>query len=224
MLATSVRESPCSERCGPRSVGRVTTIEPCSWATRMGSTTVWRSSPLGPFTSTRWPVMVTDTPSGMGIGARPMRLIAPPLPDGADHLAADAAAASLLAGQEALRGRDDGHAHAAEHLGQRVAVDVDAAPGLGDALQARDHAAPVAVVLEAHDQALADVALLDGVAGDVALLLEEASDLGLELARGHLGGVVEREVGVPQTRQHVGDGIGQHGDITPTRRTWSARG
>ena len=98
MFATSDRDSPCRARCGPRSVGRVTTSVPSCSAMRIGSTTVWRSSPLGPVTVTRWPRMSTDTPSGIGIGVRPMRLTsALPSPDRAEHLAADAAAAGLVA-------------------------------------------------------------------------------------------------------------------------------
>src|SRR4249920_1528039 len=163
MLATRVRESPWRARCGPRSVGRVTTSVPSDSLTRIGSTTVWRSSPFGPATVTFCPEMSTETPSGRGIDVRPMRLIArfSPSPDRADHFAAHAAPPRLVAGDDALGGRDDRDAHAAEHLRDRGAVDVDPPARLGDALQAADHPAAVAVVLQAHHELGADLGVAE---------------------------------------------------------------
>ena len=55
--------------------------------------------------------------------------------------------------------------------------------------------------------------LLDVVAGDVALLLEDLRDVRLDLAVRHHDGVVVRRVRVTQTREHVCDRVG-HGHIT----------
>ena len=69
-----MRDSPCSERFSRSSSGRVTTIAPSSLrATVIGSATVKLKVPLGPFTETFWPSIVTSTPVGTGTGCLPMR-------------------------------------------------------------------------------------------------------------------------------------------------------
>src|SRR3954464_9222088 len=137
MLAMSVRVSPCSARCGPRSVGRATEISPSASLTVMSCETVCCSSPRGPLTRTSPGSTVTSTPLGTGMTLRPMRLMA--LPHEADHLAAHAALRGLAAGDHAGRGGQDGRAEAAQDLGQAIVLGVDAATGLRDALQARNH-------------------------------------------------------------------------------------
>ena len=47
-------------------------------------------------------------------------------------------------------------------------------------------------------------------ARDVALALEDLRQRFLELRRRHHDVVVERDVGVPDAREHVGDGVGHH--------------
>src|SRR5688572_17826056 len=171
MLAISVRVRPCSARCSARSVGRVTSSWPSSCLTSM--TRALRSSrlPRGPATRTTSGSIVTETVSGTGIGFLPMRDIG--LPDLGDDLAADARLARVVAGHHAARRGQDRGAHAAEHLGDVLRVDVGPLARARDAPDPRDHRRAVLGVLQPHDDALAGGAgaALDGVEGlDVALL------------------------------------------------------
>src|SRR5689334_11708806 len=62
MFAISDRDSPCSARISPSSLGRVTVRVPSACLTSMGCTTSRERVPLGPFTVTWRPSMVTSTP------------------------------------------------------------------------------------------------------------------------------------------------------------------
>src|SRR5215211_819911 len=120
MLATRVRDSPCSSLARRSSLGRTTCSEPSSArSARMGSASVWLSSPLGPFTVTVRPSMVTSTPVGTGIGLRPMRdmLVRLLSPDVGEDFPAHAPLAGLPVGEQPLLRRDDGDAETAEHPG-----------------------------------------------------------------------------------------------------------
>src|SRR6185312_12461288 len=77
MLFTRVRVRPCSCLWVFCSVGRVTTSEPSSWLTRMSGCKVRVRLPLGPFTVTWRPSIVTSTPDGTVMGRRPIRDIVP---------------------------------------------------------------------------------------------------------------------------------------------------
>src|SRR5882757_1555484 len=210
MFATSVRVRPCSERCGPRSVGRVTVTTPSSTLTVISCGTACSSVPLGPFTPTRPGPMSISTPAGRVMGALPMRLIAG-LPDEAEHFPANAALCGLTAGDHADGGGHDRGTETAENLRQTIGLGVDATTGLRDALDALDHASTVVSVLQRDRQHVEGLlAARDGEGLDVALVEQEASDLDLELGRGHGHRLVPRQVGVADAGQHVGDWIGQH--------------
>src|SRR5712692_1303428 len=146
MFAISVRVSPCSERSSPRSVGRVTTIVSSAFSIVIRSGTVCESSPSGPFTWTRPGDSATMTPEGREIGCFPIRLIGSP--DEADDLAADALLLGAAARHHSARRGQDRDPHAAEDARQAVLPRIDAAAGLGHALEPRDHALAVAPVLE----------------------------------------------------------------------------
>src|SRR2546426_5646739 len=135
------------------------------------------------------------------------------------HLAADAALLRLTVGQEALRRREDSDAHPAQHAWDLVAAGVDPAAGRGDPPDPRDGPLAVGAELELeHDLAVLAVAVDLDVA-DVALPLEDASDLLLHVRGRDHDLVLERRVGVPDPGQHVGDGIGHdHERITSPRR------
>src|SRR5512147_939805 len=92
--------------------------------------------PSGPFTEISEAEIFTSTPLGTGMGFFAMRDMSGSLRDDAEHFAADAGGARLAVGHHAARGRDDRHAQPVHHLGQAVAVLVDAQAGLGDALDA----------------------------------------------------------------------------------------
>src|SRR5215831_4504862 len=208
MFAMSVRVRPWSARSSPRSVGRVTTIVPSSWLMPMRVGTTWRSSPFGPETVTRPGSTDTSTPAGTSMGFLPIRLIS--LPDETDHFAADAFALGGAARDDAAgRGQDCG-AHAAEHARQPVLAGVDPPARLGDALEVGQHALAPAAVLQLDDERRVGARLGDMEVADVALLLEDAGDLDLELRVRHLRAVVQRLVGVADPREHVGDRIGEH--------------
>src|SRR4051794_41704007 len=126
MFAISERVRPWSARWSPRSVGRRTTIVPSSCATSMSRATRSSSSPRLPLTRTSSGSMNTSTPAGTGMGCFPIRLM-PASPHVGDDLAAHLLALGLVTGHDALGGRDDRGAHAAEDLGDLARVDVGAA-------------------------------------------------------------------------------------------------
>src|SRR5215208_6753713 len=224
MLAMSDRVRPCSARCSPRSVGRRTTIVPSSCATSMSRATRSSSSPRVPFTRTSSGSMKTSTPAGTGIGCFPIRLIVGS-PDVGDDLAADATALGLVARHDAVGGRDDRGAHAAEDLGDLARVDVGAAARRGDALEARDDGCTALGVLEADAQGLAHAGGLGRVLLDVPLLAEDARELHLELRGRDDHRVVLGGERVADAREEVGYWIVDgHGSLRTTSWTSSCRG
>src|SRR5580698_7987985 len=107
MLAISERESPCSARISPSSLGLVTVMTPSCCLTSMGAATSRRSSPFGPLTCTLRPSMVTSTPLGTVTGNRPIRDIAGSLPDVGEDFPTHAFPLGLLVGHQASGCRDD---------------------------------------------------------------------------------------------------------------------
>src|SRR5215218_5951329 len=221
MLAIRLRVRPCSARSSPRSVGRLTTIVPSSCSICMRAGTCWVTSPRGPFTITRPGESETDTPAGSSMGCLPIRLIGSP--DEADDFSADSLLGRGSARDQAVGGGQDRDAHPAEDARQSVLARVDAAPGLGDALQVGDHALAVAPELQLdHERVIGRVLLaLDLVVADVALLLEEARDLALGARARHLGALVQRAVRVADSGQHVCDRVGLHA-MRPCFHEWSS--
>src|SRR6266542_6677361 len=215
MFAIRVRVSPCNARSPLRSVGRETTIVPSCCSTFIRAGTSWESSPSGPFTMTRAPVTETFTPDGISMGCFPIRLI--DSPDEADDLAAYSSLLRRPARDEAARRGQDRRPHAAQDAWQPVLACVDSPTRLRDPAEVGDDPLAVPSELELDDERVVAVALADVVIGDVALLLEQARDLLLQAGRGHLCCVVERLVGVPDPRQHVGNGIGVHLRLLPGR-------
>src|SRR6478735_3205881 len=212
MLLMSVRVRPWSERLLRSSSGRCTSRMPSSpLATVIGAAMVCDRVPLGPLTVTSDSSIATSTPDGTAMGSLPMRdmlLSLPGLswsgsPDVGEDFAAHALLVRLAVGQQSLRRRDDRDAEATEDLGQVGALGVDAQAGLADAADARDRALPVAAVLERDRQRLADRGLAlggdvvgDVVGGDVALLLEDLREAGLQLAVDGLGAAAALAAGV----------------------------
>src|SRR3954463_744180 len=92
---------------------------------------------------------------------------------------------------------------------------VDPPARLGHALETGEHPLTAAAVLELDDERRVRPLFRDVVVADVALLLEDAGDLDLELGVRHLGAFVQRLVGVADAREHVGDWIGQHRSLLP---------
>src|ERR1039458_7866260 len=147
------------------------------------------SSPFGPFTRTELGSIATVTPLGTGMGCLPILDIRSRSPDLRQDLAADARGARVVAGHHAVRGRDDRGAHAAEHLGDVLGVDVRAPARTRRAPQPGDRRAAVLGVLQADLDQLAGavIGLGDDREGlDVALLDEDPGQLALEFGRGDL--------------------------------------
>src|SRR4051812_12059751 len=203
MFAIRLRVSPCSARWSPRLVGRVTTIWPSSCFTSISRLLRAPSSPFWPLTATSSGWMVIATPSGTATGCFPIRLIRS-LPDPRHQLAAHAGAACLVARHDAPGRGHDGRAHAALDLRDRAGLDVLAAAGLRHALEALDDRLAVLGVLESHAQHAAHAGGLHVEALDVALLLQDARDLRLEVRSGHLDRVAVGVQAVPDAGQEVG--------------------
>ena len=90
-----------------------------------------------------------------------------------------------------------------------IAAKVHAATGTRNALQVADDSLVVGAVLQVHAQHLQAVLFGRLVVGDVALFLQDAGDLGLQLGGGHVKLLVARADGVADARQKVGYWIGE---------------
>src|SRR6266550_1910144 len=219
MFATSERVRPCSARSSPRSVGRLTRSCPSSFSISIRTGTFWVSSPSGPLTVTRPGSTATLTPSGIAIGCLPIRLIGSP--DEADDLAADSPLLRGLARDQTARGGEDCRAHPPEDARQAVLPSVHAPARLRDAFEVGDDALAVPAELEVDRERVEALAVLDPEVRDVALLLEQAGNLLLDLGGRHRRRLVHRLVGVADAGQHVCDWIGVH---VVTSSIWSCRG
>src|SRR5919197_2217129 len=136
MLATSVRERPCSERLRRSSSGRDTCSVPSSpLPISIGSAMVCDRVPLGPLTVTARPSMFTSTPAGTGMGRRPIldMLFLLPSPDVGEDFPAHALLGGLPVGEQPRRRGDDGDAEPPEDLWQVGGLCVDAKSRLRDA-------------------------------------------------------------------------------------------
>src|SRR5439155_9831637 len=173
------------------SSGRSTRTFPSSWRMVMSSGIARSRLPFGPLTATRPLATVTSTPVGTGIGERPTRLIYSS-PHITEDLAAHAALTRLAVGHEALAGRQDGDAEAAQHPRQTVGLGVHAQARLRHAAEARDRRCPLGRVLHRDLEHPPGAALVvgHGEALDVALLLQDAGEGLLELRRRHAPGLV----------------------------------
>src|SRR4051812_37087530 len=140
MLLTSERTRPCSARFSRSSSGRSTTISAPSWRTEMSPGRRRSRVPFGPFTVSSRPCTEISTPLGTGTGVRPTRDIATASPHEAQDLATDVAGPCFAVGHQALAGRHDGHAQAAQHAGDLIGLRVHPQPGLRDAAQPREGA------------------------------------------------------------------------------------
>src|ERR1700691_2803806 len=102
MLATSVRESPCSARTLPSSFGRVTLTVLSSREISMVGARSSATLPSGPLPLTARPLIVTSPPPGTSTGSRPIRDIAVSLPDVGEDFPAYPALVRLLVGHQAI--------------------------------------------------------------------------------------------------------------------------
>jgi hypothetical protein len=138
------------------------------------------------------------------------------LPDEAQDLAAHVALARLAVGHETLAGRDDGDTQPTEDPGDLAGGLVHAEAGLGHPTETGDGPGPFGRVLHGDGEGAARAVAVGGhlVVLDVALLLQDAREGLLLLGGRHEHLVVHRRVGVADTGEHVGDGVG-HGHVRP---------
>src|SRR5215472_1795441 len=161
MLARCARMAPATGRSSGESPATLTTRACLSWATASPFLMPSVSEPLAPFTVTEPSATVADTPWGSSTGFFATRdMMASGLRHHADHFAALADRARLAIGHDALRGRHDGDAQSAQHLGQRVLATVAPEARAADSLEPLDDR-PAVVILELHGHG-ALAAVLDG--------------------------------------------------------------
>src|SRR5579872_2009746 len=209
-FATRLRARPWNLPSPGSSVARVASSRPSASAKVMPAGCACRSWPFGPLTSTAPSTTFTVTPLGIAMGFLPIRDISR-LPDVAEHFAADAGLHGRAAGHDAARRRQDARTEPREHVGHVLLAEIDAAAGPADALDAGDEALAVRAVLQEQPQRLVEAApagrleLLEAL--DVALVLQDAGDLGLQPRRGYVDARVLRGHRVANPCEHVCDRV-----------------
>src|SRR4029453_8343407 len=212
-LAMRLRDRPCSlPSCGS-SLAVFAVRWPSESSKLMPAGCAWRSWPFGPFTSMAPSTTLTVTPFGMVMGFLPIRDMVVS-PNVAEDFAADTSLHRGSSGHPSARGRQDARAETCQHVGHIVAAEVDAATWPADALDAGDQFLAVRSVLQEQPQRLGRGRRLgrrlveDLEARDVALVLQDAGDLGLEPRRGHVDARVLGGHRVADPREHICDWIG----------------
>src|SRR4029450_11148882 len=208
-LLARARASPWKARCCRSSFWRLAASSPSSSLKLMPGGTGVVSLPLGPWIWSDSAPIWTFTSLGMGMTFLPTRDMAlSSSPHVAEDLATHAFAGGRLARHHAARGGEDVDAQAPVDAGDLVLGAVDAAAGTAHALHVGDDALHAGAVFQVHaEHAL--LLVLDGLeVRDVALVLEDAGDLDLQLGRGDVHLVQLGPDSVPDPGQHVRDGIG----------------
>src|SRR5215469_18065948 len=208
-LLTSARASPWTAAC--ESFSRIATRLLSCCSTRMPAGSGVSSLPFGPATATVLPSIFTVTPLGRGIGFFPILDIAvsSQLPDFTEDLAAHAFFAGLATGHHASRRGQNVDAQPPEHARNVRPPHVNPAAGAGNALHFRDRGFIVAAVLQIDAHDLVSVFFRCLEVGDVALFLQNAGNLHLQLGSGNIYLLVTRINRIANARQHVCDRIGQ---------------
>ena len=131
-----------------------------------------------------------------------------PLPHFAKQLAAYAFTTRLAAGHHAFGRGHDGNAKPALDALDLVAANVDTAPRARDARQVADRRFRAAV-LQLDAQHKPAFFFLGLVVRDVALFLEDAGNLGLQLGSRHIQLLMTRPDRIPDPRQKICYWVGQ---------------
>src|SRR5690348_7130127 len=155
--------------------------------------------------------MFTFTSLGMAIGFFPILDIIKlstfsywlpvALPNLAQDFPAQAFLARLASGHNPAGGGQDVDAHTAEYARNLAAPHVHPAPRLRHARQVGDGGFITVAVLQINPQNLVALLLHRLEVGDVALFLENAGDLQLQLGGGHVHFLVPRADGVANPRE-----------------------
>src|SRR5713101_5883304 len=146
------------------------------------------------------------------------------LPDIAEHLATESLAERLATAHDALGCAQNRDPQPTENPWDLGLASVHAQSGAADPLHARNHARAIRAGLEDDTHRLGGAVGFDLVAGDIALVLQDSSDLQLELGRRHAHLRMSRAVGVAHAREHVGDGIADDPGRRPLHDLGRGRG
>src|SRR5262245_20591029 len=214
----SARAIPWKARCWRSSSRRVHVSSAPESANLMpGGTGVW-SLPFGPWTSIEVSPTLMLTPLGTSIFLFPTRDMSSSSPHVAEDLAAHALSRRRPAGHDPAGGGEDVDAEAPVHPGNLVLAAVDPAAGTAHALEVGDHLLHARAVLqEDADAALLPFRLLEGlVVRHVALVLEDARDIDIQLRGGNVLSGKPGPDPVPDPGDHVRDGIGHVHRVTST--------
>src|ERR1035437_1304063 len=217
MLATSVRESPCSALWRGSSDGRETVQVSPSTATPISGCMFRWSSPLGPFTVTSLPFTVTVTPLGIWIGILPMRdMCSFSLPDESEEFAAGALRARLAVGHQPLRGAEDRDAESVAHARDLRHRDVFAEAGARHAAHLADDRLSALRGLENDAKQRPGVGAVHGLeVGDEVVRLQQPRDLEFHLRCRHVDAAMLRSARITDSRQHVGNWVGHAHRVLP---------
>src|SRR5229473_2506356 len=133
------------------------------------------------------------------------------LPDFAKNLAADFRFTRRAAAHQPLRRGHDTDAQPAHDRANIVRAEIRTSARARNALQASDHAAAVRRVLQENAQHLAGLVFVDQLIGrDVALVLENARDFGLEFGDRNVDTLVLGGRRIAEARQKIGYGVRLH--------------
>src|SRR5216684_598081 len=193
---------------------------PSTCLTVISAGKVRSSWPFGPSTLT-WPgCKVTFTVPGNGIGSFPIRdnSFLRLLPDVCQHFAAEALTGRLAPAHDSFGCAENGDAEPTEDSRDLCLARVHAQAGAADPLHARDHASAIGASLEDDTHRLSGSVSLDLVAGDVALVLQDARDLELQLGSRDLHLGMPSRVRVAHAGEHVRDRVAHDS------RRWAAHG
>src|SRR5207245_4201026 len=119
--------------------------------------------------------------------------------------AAETPAQRLPSAHDSLSRAEDGDPEPTEDSRDLGLARVDAQSGAADPLHTRDHPGAIGTGLEDDTHRLRRAVRLHVEARDVALVLQDASDLELEPGRRNLHLGMARRVGVADAREHVRD-------------------
>src|ERR1700722_7092797 len=181
------------------------------------------SVPLGPCTLKLSPIWIL-TAGGRGISFFPtldMSLSLYPLPNAAEDFAAHAFFARGFAGHDAAGSGQDADSEASLDAGNICLANIIPAAGARDALDTGYHGRIVGSVLQIDLNDFLHAFFGHFEVGDVALLFEDAGNLGLELRRRHVHFGVARRHGVAHPGQHICNRITSHMDGYPPSTSWT---
>ena len=129
------------------------------------------------------------------------------LPDVSDDLAADVVLASIAVGHDAMAGGNNGGTKATADAGHVGNAGVLTQARLGNAADAVDDLSLLGTILKRDVQSLLGNGVLDIVALDVALLVQNTSDLDELLAARHGDRGLVHRVSVTDARKHICDRV-----------------